>query len=163
MSGLRYNVGKLRWGLLSWPAMAETVKVLEFGAKKYAAWNWTKGLSWTGCFESLQRHLQAWYMGEDKDPETGLSHMAHVACNAMFLMHFILTGTGKDDRPVELRGETIDSNDKPEQYTKVTDPNNPSNSTWIESVYCYPPGGNTVVVGGVPDVQTNLCTEAKSR
>lgn len=108
MSGARYNEGKLRWGLMSWPALREVVRVLEFGAKKYAAWNWTKGLSWSDCFSSLQRHLLAWYEGEDRDPETGLSHMAHVACNAMFLMHFILFGTGTDDRPKELRGDKID-------------------------------------------------------
>lgn len=109
MSGLRYNEGKRNWGLLSWPAIQEIVKVLEFGAKKYDKWNWSKGLSWSQTFESLQRHLLAWYQGEDKDPETGLSHMAHVACNAMFLMHFILFKTGTDDRPGALRqGDSIE-------------------------------------------------------
>lgn len=107
MSGLRFNNGKLRWGLMSWPALREVVKVLEFGANKYASWNWTKGLSWSQCFDSLQRHLLAWYEGEDRDPETGLSHMAHVVCNAMFLMHFILFKTGTDDRPKELRGDNL--------------------------------------------------------
>lgn len=103
MEGARYNKGKTRWGLLSWPALGELVKVLEFGAQKYDSWNWSKGLSWSECFESLQRHAIAWYQGEDTDPETGLSHMAHVLCNAMFLVHFILFRTGKDDRPSALR------------------------------------------------------------
>ena len=97
--GDRYNSGKRKWGLLSWLALTELVKVLEVGAAKYAPFNWAKGLSWTECYESLQRHLVAWMGGEDKDPETGLYHMAHVLCNAMFLVHFIVTGTGKDDRP----------------------------------------------------------------
>lgn len=105
--GLRYNEGKRKWGLLSWPALNELVKVLEFGAQKYASWNWSNGLSWSECFESMQRHLLAWYTGEDKDPETGLSHMAHVMCNAMFLMHFIIMGTGRDDRPPALRGDKL--------------------------------------------------------
>lgn len=100
--GMRFNEGKLKWGLLSWPALRELVKVLEFGAKKYAAWNWSNGLSWSEAFESMQRHLLAWYTGEDKDSETGLSHMAHVMCNAMFLMHFIIFRTGRDDRPAAL-------------------------------------------------------------
>lgn len=98
MTGNRFNEGKRKWGLLSWVGLEELVKVLEFGAKKYDSWNWSKGLSFTETFECLQRHAVAWYNGEDKDPETGLSHMAHVLCNAMFLMHFIVTGTGKDDR-----------------------------------------------------------------
>lgn len=114
VEGKRYNEGKRKWGLLSFKALAELVKVLEFGAKKYDSWNWSKGLSFTETFESMQRHLVAWYNGEDNDSETGLSHMAHVFCNAMFLMHFIVTKTGKDDRyfknenntnkEVELRG-----------------------------------------------------------
>lgn len=109
VGGTRYNAGKTKWGLLSWPALKELVAVLEFGAQKYAAWNWSNGLSWSECFESLQRHLTAWYAGEDKDPETGLSHIAHVFCNAMFLMHFIIFKTGRDDRPTALRqGEHIE-------------------------------------------------------
>lgn len=106
--GLRFNSGKRRWGLLSWPALGELVKVLEFGAKKYDSWNWSNGLSWTETYESLMRHLNAWYTGEDKDAETGLSHMAHVLCNAMFLLHFIMFKTGRDDRPAALRGENIE-------------------------------------------------------
>lgn len=96
--GDRYNTGKLPWNLLSWPALAELVKVLDFGSRKYSSWNWSKGLSWSDCCASMMRHLTAWMTGEDKDPETGLSHMAHVLCNAMFLMHFILFNRGIDDR-----------------------------------------------------------------
>lgn len=119
--GLRYNEGKRRWGLLSWPALGELVKVLEFGARKYDSWNWSKGLSWSECFESMQRHATAWYCGEDRDPETGLSHMAHVLCNAMFLVHFILWGTGKDDRPTALAQERNENNKK-EQDDGTTKP-----------------------------------------
>lgn len=108
MEGKRYNTGKTKWGLLSWPAVNQLVAVLEFGAKKYDSWNWSKGLSWSECFESLQRHAIAWYQGEDKDPETGLSHMAHVMCNAMFLTHFVLFGSGRDDRPMALQQEKGD-------------------------------------------------------
>lgn len=97
--GSRFNTGKLRYSLVSVHALKELVKVLEFGAKKYDSWNWSKGLSWTECYDSLDRHMKAWLGGEDKDPETGLSHVAHAMCNAMFLVHFIITGAGRDDRP----------------------------------------------------------------
>lgn len=139
VGGARYNTGKLSWGLLSWPALRELVKVLEFGRAKYAAWNWSNGLSWTETFESLQRHLLAWYTGEDKDPETGLSHIAHVLCNAMFLMHFVLFGTGRDDRPDALKGDSL-----------VTDEQTKATPNW--------PTANTVVERRVPDVQADVFT-----
>lgn len=98
-SGLRYNQGKPRHDLVSWPAINELAKVLTAGAQKYADRNWEKGLSYSDTFASLQRHLTSWYGGEEYDQETGLPHMAHVLCNAMFLQHFALTNTGTDDRP----------------------------------------------------------------
>lgn len=98
--GLRYNKGKLPYHLLSDVAIQEVVKVLAFGATKYAERNWENGLKWDSeCASSLQRHLAAWKMGEENDPETGLPHLAHIMCNAMFLTHFYMTQTGQDDRP----------------------------------------------------------------
>jgi hypothetical protein len=45
------------------------------------------------------RHLSAWWQGEDKDPETGMSHMLHAAWNALTLVAYELRGIGEDDRP----------------------------------------------------------------
>jgi hypothetical protein len=39
-TGDRYNTGKTRWSLVSWKALVPMVEVLEFGAKKYAPFNW---------------------------------------------------------------------------------------------------------------------------
>lgn len=104
MSGLRFNEGKLPYHLLSTEAVEEVVKVLQFGATKYAERNWEKGLKWdSGVASSLQRHLAAWKRGEDFDGETGLHHMAHIMCNAMFILHYQLNHTGTDDRPVKLK------------------------------------------------------------
>ncbi len=97
--GTRHNAGKRRWGLLPFNALEEVVKVLEVGAIKYGSFNWQKGLSWTETFESLQRHLLKWFNGENVDEESGLNHMAHVATNSLFLLYFVLTGKGRDDRP----------------------------------------------------------------
>lgn len=97
--GLRDNSKKLPYHLVSPYAMEEMVKVLEFGATKYAPRNWEKGLDWEAqCMSSLLRHVADWRKGEDKDQETGLSHLSHILCNAMFLSHFEQTGTGNDDR-----------------------------------------------------------------
>lgn len=72
--------------------------ILAFGAKKYDAGNWAKGMDWSRCYGALQRHLNAWWSGEDSDPETGKSHLWHAACCLMFLIVYEARGKGKDDR-----------------------------------------------------------------
>lgn len=86
-SALRYNGGKLRWSLVDFDALEDMVKVLDFGAKKYADNNWKKGLKTTEIFESMMRHITAYMRGEDIDPESGLPHTGHILCNAMFLSY----------------------------------------------------------------------------
>lgn len=96
--GLRYNTGKTRFDLLPPDALKELAEVYTQGAKKYAARNWEKGLSWSECYGSLLRHANAWAAREDRDEESGQPHMAHVAWNAMALLTFYLRSIGEDDR-----------------------------------------------------------------
>lgn len=73
-------------------------RVLAFGAKKYAAWSWLAGKPWSKDYSALQRHLMAWWGGEDLDPESGEPHLAHAACDLMFLFASRLGNIGTDDR-----------------------------------------------------------------
>lgn len=102
-SGLRFNRGKLRYDLLHPAAQEGIVKVLTSGAVKYSARNWEKGISWTDCIASLKRHLAAFEIGEDIDPETGLRHIDHLQCNAHFLSAYYSIAPEFDDRPHLLR------------------------------------------------------------
>lgn len=83
----RFNEGKVRWGLVDFQSLEPMVKVLEFGATKYDDHNWKKGLPTVEICESLIRHLTSYLAGEDIDPESGLSHIGHIQCNAMFLAY----------------------------------------------------------------------------
>ena len=83
--GARFNAGKPQWSLVPQTALIPMVEVLEFGAKKYAAHNWKKGLPITEICESMKRHLDSFMEGEDNDKESGLSHIGHLQCNALFL------------------------------------------------------------------------------
>ena len=47
---------------------------------------------------AAMRHIMAFNDGEDKDPESGLSHLAHAACCIMFLLEFEKTHPELDDR-----------------------------------------------------------------
>lgn len=101
VEGVKYDTGKLPWDLLPWKAVESIVEILHFGAtvKKYGPRNWESGFNYGRVYSALIRHLTAWWEGEDLDPESGKSHLAHAGCNILFLLTFTQRGTGTDDRP----------------------------------------------------------------
>ncbi len=91
--GTKYDGGKLRWGLIPLNSLSEIVKVLTFGAQKYAPDNWQKvENARERYYDALQRHVVAWKMGELTDPESGLPHLAHAGCCLLFMLWFDLIG-----------------------------------------------------------------------
>ena len=95
---VKFDQDKLRMELLPVRPIEDIASVLTLGAKKYDDRNWEQGFDYTRTYGALQRHLHAWYKGEDIDPETGLSHLAHAGCCLMFLLEFTHSGAGTDDR-----------------------------------------------------------------
>jgi hypothetical protein len=112
--GRKLDVGKDRYDLV--PEVAEElfVKVLTFGASKYAPQNWRLVPDWAPrYFAALRRHLAAWRRGERLDPETGLPHLAHAMCCVAFLLELdeveqmLYSGRDRQDEarlPGEERG-----------------------------------------------------------
>lgn len=100
--GTKYDDSKIPVELLPTQALEEVAKVLDFGRRKYASWNWAKGFKWTRLIGAAIRHLYAYQRGEDKDPESGLSHAAHCACCILFLLQHELSNLGEDDRYKEF-------------------------------------------------------------
>ena len=96
--GVKADTGKPVFDLLPVESLAEIARVLEFGAKKYDAWNWSRGMKWLRLWNACIRHLFAWVAGENIDPETGLSHLAHAGCCILFMLSYEQTGRGEDDR-----------------------------------------------------------------
>lgn len=96
--GTKADDGKLPYDLIAPELLESLAKVLQFGAKKYAPRNWEKGMSWGRVFAALMRHMWAWWRKEDKDPETGFSHLEHAACCIMFLLAYEQRKAGVDDR-----------------------------------------------------------------
>lgn len=86
--GLKYDEGKLPWNLIPPESIEQILEILDFGQRKYAAWNWAKGISYSRVFSATMRHLWAWYRGEENDPETSKSHLAHAAACIVFLLYF---------------------------------------------------------------------------
>ena len=92
----RFNEGKPKWSLVHFPSLEPMVRVLEFGAKKYDIDNWKKGMPVNEVIESTLRHLHAILEGELHDEESGLEHIGHVQCNAMFLAYILNPSNGLD-------------------------------------------------------------------
>ena len=97
--------GKVTFELIPVDLLWEVNLVLQHGAKKYGVLNWQKqeGFRFSRCYNALLRHMFAWWRGQDLDPETGLSHLAHAMCNLLFLTyHFRFNrNVYADDRPKE--------------------------------------------------------------
>jgi len=89
INGVKYDVGKLRWDLLPFEIIQEVVKVLTYGAQKYEDDNWKKVKNARRrYFAACCRHIVDWWLGEEKDPETGCHHLAHAICDLIFLIWF---------------------------------------------------------------------------
>lgn len=99
--GIKADDGKEPMDLISPVALSEVAKVLQFGAQKYASWNWSKGLPYTRVLAGILRHVFAYLRGEDKDPESGLSHIAHAMCGCMFILHYEKYRASFDNREKE--------------------------------------------------------------
>lgn len=84
-SGIKYDSNKPDFSLISPIALAFLAQVLTFGAKKYAAHNWRKGIEVSRLVAASSRHLEAIRGGIFYDTETGLPHAAHLMCEAMFM------------------------------------------------------------------------------
>jgi hypothetical protein len=97
-AAVKHDDGKPPLGLVDRTMLWGMAKVLAIGAKKYGRDNWRKGMNWSRPYDALQRHLTAWWDGENADTESGLSHLFHAACEAMFLVTYEAKGIGVDDR-----------------------------------------------------------------
>lgn len=97
--GIKEDSGKPRLELISPIALDELARALEFGVKKYAEWNWANGLPYTRILGAILRHTGLYLKGETLDKESGLSHAAHIMCNAMFLLHYEKLKPEFDNRP----------------------------------------------------------------
>lgn len=100
-SGARFNADKVDLSLIPLSTLEDEARVWMYGEKKYARFNWMKGMAWSIPLACALRHLAAWQSGEDIDPESGQTHLAHAMCNLRMLTLYTQTYPEGDDRPKE--------------------------------------------------------------
>lgn len=96
--GVKFDTEKVRLDLVPTEAIHALGHVLTAGAAKYGSHNWRKGMAWSRVYAATQRHLNAFWGGEDTDDESGMPHLWHALTNIAFLVVYQALGLGKDDR-----------------------------------------------------------------
>lgn len=81
--------GKTQWRLIPWDALHDVVLAFMFGNTKENRKpdDWKIVENKRDVFsDAALRHFTSWLSGERNDPESGLSHLAHAACNILILL-----------------------------------------------------------------------------
>ena len=99
---LKDRIGSHKPPLHLIPPAAEILEsaVMALGAKKYGAFNWrTADVKASVYVAAARRHLLQWFDGQDDDPESGISHLAHARACLGILLDALATEHLVDDRP----------------------------------------------------------------
>ena len=117
--GAKGDGGKFPLGLIPRYPLEQVAAVLGFGEVKYGRHNWRKGILVQRNLNAALRHVVAYNEGEDLDPESGLSHLAHAICCLMFALETAKVRPDLDDRynPVVF---TRNRDDHPEHVALST-------------------------------------------
>lgn len=97
-SGGQKGVKLARYDLIPKGPLHQYAEHLGRGAEKYEEHNWRRGYEWSKSFAALQRHVWAFWGGEDIDEETGSHHLAAVIFHAMAMLEWVDTHPEFDDR-----------------------------------------------------------------
>jgi len=88
-------------GLIPPYAMEQTALAHKLGAEKYGPFNWRDtGVCVSTYINAIMRHINAFRDGENLDPESGISHLAHIACSCNILLDADYCDTLQDDRNI---------------------------------------------------------------
>jgi uncharacterized HAD superfamily protein len=96
-----------RHSMVPVPPLEEVARVYGYGAQKYSRENWRQGYPWSWSYDSLQRHVKAFWKGQDFDPDSGYQHLAHACFHLFTLMTFggdLERYAQHDDRVREVPG-----------------------------------------------------------
>lgn len=95
-----FGITKPPMHLIPGPGLLSVAMVMRLGAEKYGPYNWRdQSVAASVYVSAAERHLRAWFDGEDTDPESGQSHLGHVAACMLILLDAMQIGRLVDDRP----------------------------------------------------------------
>lgn len=96
----RFGDTKPPMGFVPPVALLQLGVVMRLGAEKYGPFNWhANPVEARTYYDAAMRHLMSWYGGEETDPESGASHLAHVMACCSILLDAATSGKLRDNRP----------------------------------------------------------------
>lgn len=96
-------IGSDKLPLHLWPETATIMGALGLteGMLKYGRANWrAAGVRASIYYDACRRHLNAWFEGEEADPDSGLPHLAHALACLAIVVDAQAAGMLVDDRQV---------------------------------------------------------------
>lgn len=98
VGGTKYDSGKPDLSIVPYVAIEQIARALMYGEQKYQRYNYLAGFNSNRLIAATLRHVYAWNSGEDNDPESGLSHVAHALAGLSMLLDCQRVGTLADGR-----------------------------------------------------------------
>lgn len=94
------GVAKVPQSVVSRLVLGELGLAMFEGARKYGRHNYrVAGVRASVYFDALNRHMDAWWEGEDLDPDSGLSHVTKAIATLVVLRDAMIQDKFTDDRP----------------------------------------------------------------
>lgn len=97
-TGAEKGTKEARYDLIPVPALDYLARLYGKGAEKYSEHNWRLGYNWSLSYSAAQRHMAAFWSGEDLDPETQVPHVINAAFHMFALATFLTEHPELDDR-----------------------------------------------------------------
>lgn len=172
------GIRKVSLSMLPFRVLWEVALGMLEGALKYGRHNYRGiGVRASVYFDAAQRHLGAWWEGEDIDRESQLSHITKTISALVVLRDSMIQGNWVDDRPIgepydlaplnKRAGELIDlhADKHPHHYTRATPAPlplpPPVTAKYDVLVIDYPMDKKVEVIKAIRAIGNNSLKEAK--
>lgn len=110
MAGIKHDSNKPALEMIPLCALEECAKAFMHGERKYAAFNYTKGLETRRTLAAALRHIYQAMWESDIDSESGIMHLGHSMAAISMAIYAIKNNKKLDNRFIKLKQQKADDN-----------------------------------------------------
>ncbi|AAN01726.1 endolysin; inhibits RNA polymerase [Mycobacterium phage Quink] len=102
------GTAKVPYSTIPARVVAEVGLAMMEGALKYGRHNYrVSGVRASVYYDAAKRHLDAWWEGQDIDPDSGLPHLVKAIACLVVVRDSEIQGNWEDDRPPSTPGDWV--------------------------------------------------------